>query len=75
MRLLHALLLTGLLLGPAASAIAADYEELDIEFLYPVVTRRPVIERELEFKLEYEKNEEGREVELAASLEWSRTSG
>jgi hypothetical protein len=70
MRLLRALLLGGLLLLPAAGAFAADYEEPDIEFFYPVVTRRPVVERELEFSLEYEKGEEGREVELAASLEW-----
>jgi hypothetical protein len=70
MRLLRALLLGGLLLVPAAAAYAADYEEPDIEFFYPVVTRRPVVERELEFSLEYEKGEEGREVELAASLEW-----
>jgi hypothetical protein len=70
MRLLRALLLDGLLLLPAAGAFAADYEEPDIEFFYPIVTRRPVVERELEFKLEYEKNEEGRQVELAAALEW-----
>jgi hypothetical protein len=70
MRRLRALLLVGVLLFPAATALAADYEEPDIEFFYPVVTRRPVVERELEFSLEYEKGEEGREVELAASLEW-----
>jgi hypothetical protein len=53
--------------------VAADYEEPEIEFFYPVVTRRPVVERELEVKLEYEKGSEGREreVELAAALEWA----
>jgi hypothetical protein len=70
MRLFRALLLTGLLLLPASLAVAADYEEPDIEFFYPVVTRRPVVECELEFSLEYEKSAEGREVELAAALEW-----
>jgi hypothetical protein len=29
-----------------------------------------VVERELEFSLEYEKNDEGRQIELAAALEW-----
>jgi len=70
MRLLRILMLAGLLLLPPAAALAADYEEPDIEFFYPVVTRRPIVERELEFSLEYEKGDEGREVVLAASLEW-----
>ena len=70
MRRIAPFLFTGLLLLPAISAIAADYEEPDIEFFYPVVTRRPVVERELEFSLEYEKNYEGRQIELAAALEW-----
>jgi len=69
MRRIAPFLFTGLLLLPAISAIAADYEEPDIEFFYPVVTRRPVVERELEFSLEYEKNDEGRQIELAAALE------
>jgi len=68
---LRCLFLAVLLLLPAATAFATDYEEPDIEFFYPVVTRRPVVERELEFKLEYEKNDEGREVELAAAIEWA----
>jgi hypothetical protein len=70
MRRIAPFLLIGLLLLPAVSAVAADYEEPDIEFFYPVVTRRPVVERELEFSLEYEKNDEGRQIELAAALEW-----
>lgn len=70
MRPLRGLLLALLVLVPAASAVAADYEEANIEFLYPVVTRRPVIERELEFKIEHEKGREGRATELAAAIEW-----
>src|SRR5262249_12194774 len=70
MRPLKALVLAVLLLFPAASVIAADYEDPDIEFFYPVVTRRPIVERELELSLEYQKGKEGREVELAAALEW-----
>jgi hypothetical protein len=46
MRRIAPFLLTGLLLLPAVSVMAADYEEPDIEFFfYPVVTRRPVVER------------------------------
>lgn len=70
MRLLQGWLCASLLFLPTATVIAADYEEPDIEFFYPVVTRRPVVERELEFKLEYEKGPDGRQAELAAALEW-----
>ena len=42
-----------LLLVPAMSALALD--EPDIEFFYPIVTRRPVIERELELSAGHEK--------------------
>src|SRR5262249_48696687 len=70
MRSPGSLLLAALLLLPAASAVAADYEEPDIEFFYPVVTRRPVVERELEFKVESEKGREERATELAAAIEW-----
>src|SRR5262245_28645890 len=59
-----------LLLSPAVAG-AADEVDPDIEFFYPVVTRRPVVERELEFKVEYEKTREGRSTELAAALEWA----
>ena len=64
------LLLASLLLRPATPALAADEEEANIEFFYPVVTRRPVVERELEFSVEHEKGREGRATELAAALEW-----
>jgi len=51
----------------AAPALAQ--EEPNIEFFYPVVTRRPVIERELELTLRHEKSRGGRETELAAAIE------
>src|SRR5207245_11590723 len=50
--------------------VGADYEEAKLEVFYRIVTRRPVIERELEFKLEQSKNREGRKTELSAAVEW-----
>jgi hypothetical protein len=66
MRYLGALALSLALTFPA---LAAD-EEPDIRFFYPVVTRRPVIERELELTISHEKGREGRQTEAAAALEW-----
>src|SRR3989442_1825967 len=70
MRLVWAGLTVLSLLGASGVAIAQDYEEANLEFFYPIVTRRPVIERELEFKLEQSKNREGRKTELSAAVEW-----
>src|SRR5437773_12556733 len=67
MRGLCALVATSLLLLPATAAVAQ--EEPDIEFFYPVVTRRPVIERELELRVKHEKGRDGRETEMAAAIE------
>jgi hypothetical protein len=67
MRWLCALAVASVLL-PAASVFAQ--EEPDIEFFYPVVTRRPVIERELELRTRYEQRRDGRQVETAAAIEW-----
>lgn len=67
MRWLRALAVASVLL-PAASVFAQ--EEPDIEFFYPVVTRRPVIERELELRTRYEKSRDGREIETAGAIEW-----
>ncbi len=53
-----------------ASPVWAEDQEPDIRFFYPVVTRRPVIERELELTLKHEKGREGRQTETAAALEW-----
>src|SRR6266478_4972576 len=66
MRWLCALVATSFLLPPTA---AVAQEEPDIEFFYPVVTRRPVIERELELRVKHEKGRDGRETEMAAAIE------
>ena len=58
------------LLTEPAMAVAQDVEEANLEFFYPIVTRRPVIERELEFKLEQSKGREGHLTELSAAIEW-----
>lgn len=63
---LRALTLT-LLLG-AAPALAQD-EEPNISFFYPLVTRRPVIEREVEFNATHKKERDGRETEVSFALE------
>jgi hypothetical protein len=41
----------------------------NVSFFYPLRTRRPVIERELEFRVEHAKGSEGRTTEAAAALE------
>jgi outer membrane putative beta-barrel porin/alpha-amylase len=52
--------------GPAR----AQDEEPDLEFFYPVVTRRPVIERELEFRMQAEKSSGGTEYTFVGALEY-----
>jgi hypothetical protein len=76
MRWLSALVVIAVVLPvavPACAAVpvsAAADEEPDIEFFYPVVTRRPVIERELEITTRYEKSGASKLVESALGLEW-----
>src|SRR4030095_6438262 len=70
MKLIWAGLIALSLLSASGVAVAQDYEEANLQFFYPVVTRRPVIERELEFKLEHSKNREGHTTELSAAVEW-----
>src|SRR5437773_10625209 len=70
MKLIWAGLTVLSLMGASGVAVAQDYEEANLEFFYPIVTRRPVIERELEFKLEQSKNREGRKTELSTAVEW-----
>ena len=41
-----------------------------ISFFYPLLTRRPVIEREVEFTVNHEKGRDGRVTEAAAALEF-----
>jgi hypothetical protein len=67
MRWLAVLLVVPLLL-PATPVLAQ--EEPDIEFFYPVVTRRPVIERELELRTRFEKASDGKQLETAGAIEW-----
>src|SRR6266571_9328054 len=48
----------------------AQYVEPNITFFYPLVTRRPVIERELEFSLSHTKGLDARETQATLALEW-----
>ena len=54
----------------AATPAQAQYAEPNLTFIYPLLTRRPVIERELELKLEHAKGLGAQETEAAAALEW-----
>jgi len=67
MRWLCAVVLA-LLLSPPGLAVAQ--EEPNLEFFYPVVTRRPVIERELELRTKYEKLGGNRAIETFGSIEY-----
>jgi len=59
-----------LLVCSAVTSAYAQYAEPNITFFYPLVTRRPIIERELEFKLNYTKGLDEREIEATAALEF-----
>src|SRR5262245_63459573 len=59
-----------LLVCGAVTPAYAQYTEPNITFFYPLVTRRPIIERELEFKLNYTKGLDAREIEATAALEF-----
>ena len=63
---LGAMALTGL----AHLARAQDVEQPIIELFDPLVTRNPTPERELELNVEYEKGDEGKEVEVEVELSW-----
>jgi len=65
-RLLMLLALPGLLTVNVAHA-QDSYQ--NVSFFYPLRTRRPVIEREIEFTVEHNKGAEGRTTEVAAALE------
>lgn len=67
MKCLALLLLTSALVVPAAPVRAED--EQTIAYFYPLRTQRPVIERELELRVEHEKAREGRTTEIAAAVE------
>jgi Putative MetA-pathway of phenol degradation len=63
-------LLAVLLLAPISAW--AD-EDPDIRFFYPIVTRRPVIERELELGFQGTGSREGRTSQVSGALEWPMT--
>jgi hypothetical protein len=54
----------------APRAMAQDVEQPIIELFDPLVTRNPTPERELELNVEYEKGDEGKEVEAEVELSW-----
>jgi len=56
------------LLIPVNVAVA-DEADPNIEFFYPLVTGRPVIERELELKVAHLKSRDGRETSVTAAIE------
>ena len=52
----------------ACPARAQDTSQ-NVSYFYPLRTRRPVIEREIEVTVEHAKSAEGRTTEAAAALE------
>src|SRR5262245_1824387 len=48
----------------------AQDDDYGLEFTYTLLTKRSVIERELEFKFNYEHGKEGRSFEWVGALEW-----
>src|SRR2546422_5212932 len=54
----------------AVAPAYAQYDEPNITFFDPLVTRRPIIERELEFKLMHTKGLDARETEATAAIEF-----
>ena len=69
----YGMVLAALTLAFAAAASrpahAAD-DEPSLEFGYPLVTRRPVIERELELRINHTKDAAGRSTDVTPALEW-----
>src|SRR5712691_2486082 len=63
---------TGLVLVACcvAAPAYAQYVEPNITFFYPLVTRRPIIERELEVTLNHTKGLDARATEASLALEW-----
>jgi hypothetical protein len=48
-------------------------DEPDIRFFYPIVTRRPVIERELEFGFQRSQARDGNTNQVSGAIEWPLT--
>ena len=57
-----------LLLSAVSVGTAADPEEEGLDDFFPLVTRRPVLEREVGFRATYDKGHGGREVRIAPAL-------
>jgi hypothetical protein len=64
-----ALVLLAVPLAFTARPARAQDSYQNISYFYPLRTRRPVIERELELRVEHAKGAEGRTTEAAAALE------
>ena len=62
--------IAAMLASVAPPALAQDVEQPIIELFDPLVTRNPTPERELELNVEYEKGDEGKEVEVELELSW-----
>ena len=61
-----------LILVLAMSAVPAYAEDgfQSVPFFYPLVTRRPVIEREVELRVLHDKGRDGRSTEVTGAIEW-----
>jgi hypothetical protein len=62
-----------LLLGAVAltlPVVRAHAQEQTIAYFYPLRTRRPVIERELELRVDHDKGRDGHRTEVAGAVEW-----
>jgi hypothetical protein len=57
-------------MGGGIRAMAETVEQPIIELFDPLVARNPTPERELELNVEYEKGDEGKEVEAEVELSW-----
>ena len=70
-RRLLALLLAGSSVVLAlVSPVRAQEEEANLEFFYPVVTRRPIIERELELRTRSANGGQGAEHDVVGAIEY-----
>jgi len=69
-RVLVALLTLPSALVALVSPVWAQDEEANLEFFYPVVTRRPIIERELEFRTQSSQGDQGTEHDLFGAIEY-----